>query len=77
VAIDLTEPNREAERADQRARLDRDRAVVDSIRNRATAAVKGKRVELHIALDEVAVLVKYAGAAIHGYTKALEREAGQ
>jgi hypothetical protein len=71
---DLTAREREDQRAEQRANLERDRAVIESIRERGIAAVKGKRVELHVSIEHIAVLVKYAGAGIKGYAKLLERE---
>lgn len=57
-------------RAEQLAKLDNDLAVVDRI---AARLAKGKRVELHIDVHDVRVLVKYARAAIDGHKRILSR----
>ncbi len=64
----------EAQRAEELAKLEIDLAVVDRI---AARLAKGKRVELHIDVGDVAVLVKYARKAINGHKRLLARVEGK
>jgi hypothetical protein len=63
-----------AQRAEEIAKLDRHLAIVDGI---AARLAKGKRVELHIDVEIVRLLVKYARAAIIGHKRILSRIDGK
>jgi hypothetical protein len=69
----------QAERDEQLAELERDREVVERIAERVDRGRSGKRkgdrrVELHIDLPDVAVLVRHARAHLLGRKRLLEKE---
>jgi hypothetical protein len=75
MTVEIPPEQRERERLEQLAKLARDGRIVERIGERVASGLSGKRgrsrVELHVDIADVSVLVKYARASILGQTRRL------